>query len=110
MAEAVGIDVDRLFTATFALGSGLAGVGGALGADILAPTPTYAIQHLVFFLIVVAVGGLGSLKGAFVAALLLGIIDNGGKYLFPELGAFFIYAAMMALLLWRPAGLFGRRA
>ena len=110
MAEAVGIDVDRLFTATFALGSGLAGAGGALGADILAPTPTYAIQHLVFFLIVVAVGGLGSLKGAFVAALLLGIIDNGGKYLFPELGAFFIYAAMMALLLWRPAGLFGRRA
>ena len=110
MAEAVGIDVDRLFTATFALGTGLAGVGGALGADILAPTPTYAIQHLVFFLIVVAVGGLGSLKGAFVAALLLGIVDNGGKYLFPEFGAFFIYAAMMALLLWRPAGLFGRRA
>jgi len=110
MAEAIGIDVDRLFTMTFALGSGLAGVGGALGADLLAPQPTFAIQHLVYFLIVVAVGGLGSLRGAFVAALLLGIIDNGGKYLFPQFGAFFIYVAMMALLLWRPAGLFGRQA
>lgn len=109
MAEAVGIDVDRLFTLTFALGSGLAGVGGALGADLLAPQPTFAIQHLIYFLIVVAVGGLGSLRGAFVAALLLGIVDNGGKYLFPQFGAFFIYVAMMALLLWRPAGLFGRQ-
>ncbi len=108
MAESLGIDVRRLFSLTFALGSGLAGLGGALGAEILAISPSYGIEYLVYFLIVVSVGGLGSLRGAFIAALLLGIADYGGKYLLPELGGFFIYIAMIATLLWRPAGLFGR--
>jgi len=108
MAESLGINVGRLFTLTFALGSGLAGLGGALGADILAPTPAYAIEHLVYFLIVVAGGGLGSIRGPFVAALLLGVMDTAGKYYLPEFGAFFIYVAMMGLLLWRPHGIFGR--
>ncbi len=107
MAQSVGINTSRLFTLTFALGSGLAGLGGALGADLLAINPNYALENLVYFLIVVAVGGLGSIRGPFVAALLLGIADTGFKYLLPELGAFFIYALTMAVLLWRPRGLFG---
>ena len=108
MAEAVGIDTRLLFTLTFALGSGLAALGGGLGADILAIHPGYAFEYLVYFLMVVAVGGLGSIRGPFVAALLLGIGDTACKYLVPQLGAFFVYAAMIGLLLWRPAGLFGR--
>jgi len=108
MAQSVGINTSRLFTLTFALGSGLAGLGGALGADLLAINPSYALENLVFFLIVVAVGGLGSIRGPFIAALLIGIADTGFKYLLPELGAFFIYALTMAILLWRPRGLFGR--
>ena len=108
MARSVGIDVDRLFLLTFALGSGLAGLGGGLAIEIVGMSPTFAIQYLVFFLIVVAVGGLGSIRGAFVAAVLLGVIDTAGKYYWPEGGAFFIYAATVVLLLLKPAGLFGR--
>ena len=108
MAQSVGIDTSRLFMTTFALGSGLAGLGGGLGADLLAINPSYALQNLSYFLIVVAVGGLGSIRGPFVAALLLGTADSGFKYLLPEFGAFFIYALTMAILLWRPHGLFGR--
>jgi branched-chain amino acid transport system permease protein len=108
MAESLGINTSRLFTLTFALGSGLAALGGGLGADILAIYPGYAMEYLVYFLMVVAVGGLGSIRGPFVAALLLGIGDTACKYLVPQLGAFFIYLAMIGLLLWRPAGLFGR--
>jgi branched-chain amino acid transport system permease protein len=108
MAQSVGIDVDRLFTLTFALGSGLAALGGGLAVNIVGLTPSFAIQYLVLFLIVVSVGGLGSIRGTFLAALVLGIIDNGGKYLYPTGGAFFLYAATILLLLVRPAGLHGR--
>jgi len=108
MARSVGIDTDRLFTFTFALGSGLAAFGGGVGAEIMAIHPGYPVEHLVYFLIVVAVGGMGSVRGPFVAALLLGVSDTACKYLLPELGAFFIYVALFAALLWRPAGLFGR--
>src|SRR5438477_7452487 len=108
MAQSVGIDTSRLFMTTFAMGSGLAGLGGGLGADLLAISPSYALQNLAYFLIIVAVGGLGSIRGPFVAALLLGIADSGFKYLLPEFGAFFIYTLTMAILLWRPRGLFGR--
>jgi branched-chain amino acid transport system permease protein len=93
---------------TFALGSGLAGLGGGLGSDLLSITPTYALQNLVYFIVVVAVGGLSSIRGPFVAALLIGVADTAFKYLLPGLGAFFIYALTMALLLWRPQGLYGR--
>ena len=108
MAQSVGIDTSRLFMATFALGSGLAGLGGALGADLLAVNPGYALQNLVYFLIVVAVGGLGSIRGPFFAAVLIGVTDTASKYLVPQFGAFFIYALTLAVLLWRPRGLFGR--
>ena len=109
MAQSIGINTRRLFTLTFALGSGLAGLGGALGAEIIAVQPTYPFEHLVYFLIVVSVGGLGSLRGPFVAALLIGVTDTACKYWLPQFGAFFIYAATIVILLWRPAGLFGRR-
>ena len=108
MAQSVGINTSRLFTLTFALGSGLAGLGGGLGADLLAINPSYALDNLVYFLIVVSVGGLGSIRGPFLAALLIGVADTGFKYLLPELGAFIIYLLTMAILLWRPRGLFGR--
>jgi len=109
MAQSIGINTKRLFTITFAVGSGLAGLGGALGADIVAIQPTYPFEQLVYFLIVVSVGGLGSLRGPFIAALLIGITDTACKYWLPEAGAFFIYAATIGILLWRPAGLFGKR-
>jgi branched-chain amino acid transport system permease protein len=108
MAQSIGIDTSRLFMATFALGSALAALGGGLGAELLSISPNYALQNLAYFLIVVAVGGLGSIRGPFVAALLIGIADTGFKYLLPAFGAFFIYALTMAILLWRPRGLFGR--
>lgn len=108
MARSVGIDTDLLFTCTFALGSGLAALGGGLGAEMMSIHPHYAIEHLTYFLIVVAVGGMGSVRGPFVAALLLGISDTACKYLLPDLGAFFIYLALFGAMLWRPQGLFGR--
>jgi branched-chain amino acid transport system permease protein len=108
MAQSIGIDVDRLFTLTFALGSGLAGVGGALGTDISGMTPNYALEYLVYFLVVVSVGGMGSLRGAFAAALLIGMIDTAGKYYLPHFGAFFIFVVTIVVLLWRPQGLFGK--
>jgi len=108
MAQSIGINTSQLFALTFALGSALAALGGALGADFLPIVPGYALDNLVYFLIVVAVGGLGSIRGPFVAALLLGTADTAFKYIAPELGAFFIYALTMAVLLWRPRGLLGR--
>lgn len=110
MAASLGIDTAVLFTLAFALGSGLAGLGGALGADILAIDPGYAQEHLVMVLLVVAVGGLGSIRGPFFAAVLIGVADTACKYLIPEFGAFFIYVLALAVLLWRPHGLFGRAA
>lgn len=108
MAEATGLNSKRLFAIVFALGSVLAALGGALGAEVMAIEPEYALKHLVYFLIVVAVGGLGSVKGPFFAALLLGIGDSACKILAPEFGGIFIYVALFILLLIRPNGLFGR--
>ena len=108
MAESVGINVDRLFTLTFAVGSGLAALGGALAIQLFGLTPSFAVLYLVLFLIVVAVGGLGSLKGTLLAALVIGIIDTGGKYAFPVAGNLFIYAITVIVLLIKPAGFYGR--
>jgi len=110
MAQSIGINTKSLFTLTFAVGSGLAGLGGGLGAEIVAIQPTYPFEQLVFFLIVVSVGGLGSLRGPFVAALLIGVADTACKYWLPQFGAFFIYIATIGLLLWRPQGLMGKRS
>lgn len=108
MAQSIGINTSRLFALTFALGSGLAALGGALGAEFLPIVPGYGFANLALFLIVVAVGGLGSIRGPFFAALVIGIADTAFKYIAPELGAFFIYALTMVILLWKPRGLFGR--
>ncbi len=109
VALGVGIDVNRVFTITFAVGSGLAGLGGALGINALGLDPSFPIEYLVFFLIVVSIGGTaGSVKGALAAALLLGLSDTAGKYYIPQTGAFIIYVVMLLVMLWRPNGLFGR--
>ena len=108
MAETLGINTSRLFATAFALGSGLAALGGGLGADLLAIAPGYALDNLVYFLIIVAIGGLGSIRGSFLAALVVGVADTAFKYFVPEFGAFFIYALTMAILLRYPNGIFGR--
>jgi branched-chain amino acid transport system permease protein len=109
MARGLGIDVDRTFAITFALGSGLAGLGGALAIEIIGLDPSFALTYLIYVLIVVSVGGLGSITGSFTAAIVLGISDVAGKYYIPQLGAFLIYLVMITLLMWRPLGLRGRR-
>ena len=108
MAESVGINVDLLFTLTFALGSALAALGGGLAIQLFGLSPSFAVLYLVLFLIVVAVGGLGSLKGTLLAALVIGVIDTAGKYLYAEAGGFFIYAITVIVLLIKPAGFYGR--
>ncbi len=107
-ARGLGISVNRVFATTFAVGSGLAGLGGALGAEILGLDPGFPLKSMIYFLIVVAVGGTSSITGPFLAALLLGIGDVAGKYYVPKFGGFVIYSIMIAVLIWRPRGLFSR--
>ena len=109
IARGMGIDVDRVFSVTFALGSGLAGLGGALGIDVLGLDPTFPLKFIVYFLLVVVVGGAGNVTGTLAAAILLGVLDVAGKYYVPQAGAFVIYAAMVILLVAFPAGLLGRK-
>jgi len=108
-AVGMGINVERVFSVTFALGSALAGLGGALGIDVLGLDPTFPLKYMVYFLLVVAVGGAGTIRGPLLAALLLGVCDVAGKYYMPQIGSFVIYAVMIVLLLLFPAGLAGRR-
>jgi branched-chain amino acid transport system permease protein len=108
VARGLGINVSRIFLVTFAAGSGLAGLGGALGADIIGLDPTFPLKFMIYFLIVVAVGGTTSVTGPLLASLLLGIADVAGKYYVPKMGAFIIYAVMLAVLAIRPQGLFTR--
>jgi branched-chain amino acid transport system permease protein len=108
-AAGLGINVNRVFALTFALGSGLAGLGGGLGIDVLGLDPTFPLKYMVYFLLVVAVGGTGTIKGPLVAALILGVFDVAGKYFVPQVGGFVIYALMVVLLILFPAGLYGRR-
>lgn len=108
-ARGLGINVNRIFSLTFALGSALGGIGGALGVDVLGLDPTFPLKYMVYFLIVVAVGGAGTIRGPLIAALILGVFDVAGKYYVPEVGAFVIYGLMVALLLLFPRGLVVRR-
>jgi branched-chain amino acid transport system permease protein len=109
VASGLGINVNVVFAATFAVGSGLAGLGGALGAEVLGLDPTFPLKFMVYFLIVVAVGGTSSITGPLLAALLLGVADVAGKYYVPKLGAFIVYSLMLVILIWRPQGLFVRQ-
>ena len=108
VARGLGVDVNRVFSLTFALGSALAGLGGALGVEMLGLDPEFPVKYLVYFLIVVSVGGSGNILGSLYAAILLGVADVAGKYYIPQVGAFIIYAVMVVTLIYRPHGLFGR--
>jgi branched-chain amino acid transport system permease protein len=108
MAESLGINIDRLFAITFGFGSGMAALGGGLGAEFLGLDPQYALKYLVFFLIVVAVGGAGRVTGVFYASLIIGVLDFVLKKYVPQGGTLFIYVLTILLLLWRPQGLFGK--
>lgn len=108
VARGLGINVSLIFALTFALGSGLAGLGGALGGELMGLDPNFPLKFLIYFMIVVTVGGTSSITGPFIAALLLGIADVAGKYYLPEIGAFIIYAVMVLVLVFRPHGLFSR--
>ena len=109
VAAGLGINVNIVFLSTFAFGSGLAGLGGALGAEVLGLDPTFPLKFMIYFLIVVAVGGTSSITGPLLAALLLGVADVAGKYYIPKMGAFIVYSLMIVILIWRPQGLFVRQ-
>jgi branched-chain amino acid transport system permease protein len=107
-ASGLGININLVFLSTFAFGSGLAGLGGALGADLLGLDPTFPLKFMIYFLVVVAVGGTTTITGPLLASLLLGIADVAGKYYIPTMGAFIIYCVMIVALMWRPQGFFAR--
>jgi branched-chain amino acid transport system permease protein len=109
VAAGLGINVNVVFLSTFAVGSGLAGLGGAMGAEVLGLDPSFPLKYMIYFLIVVAVGGTSSITGPLLAALLLGIADVAGKYYIPKMGAFIVYTLMIVILIWRPQGLFVRK-
>jgi branched-chain amino acid transport system permease protein len=109
VAAGLGINVNVVFLSTFAVGSGLAGLGGAMGAEVLGLDPGFPLKYMIYFLIVVAVGGTSSITGPLLAALFLGIADVAGKYYIPKMGAFIVYTLMIVILIWRPQGLFVRR-
>ena len=109
VAAGMGINVNIVFLSTFAFGSGLAGLGGALGAEVLGLDPSFPLKFMIYFLIVVAVGGTSSITGPLLAALLLGVADVAGKYYIPKMGAFIVYSLMIVILIWRPQGLFVRQ-
>ena len=108
VAGGLGLNVNRIFLLTFAMGSGLAGLGGALGAEVLGLDPTFPLKFMIYFLIVCSVGGTTTITGPLLAALLLGIADVAGKYYVPKLGAFIVYTLMIVILMIRPQGLFAR--
>jgi len=108
MAESLGIQTELIYSATFALAVGLGAFGGVIGAEILPIEPFYALRYMVVFLVVVSVGGAGSILGALSASLLLGLADTTGKYLAPEFGEFFFYLAVILIVFLFPHGLFGR--
>lgn len=107
-ASCLGIDTSRVFSLTFALGAGLAALGGIMGAELLPIDAYYPLRYMVLFLTVVAVGGLGSITGSFLAAMALGILDTAARYQFPEFGTIFFYVAMIVILGLRPQGLLGK--
>ena len=108
VAGGLGLNVNRIFLMPFAVGSGLAGLGGALGAEVLGLDPSFPLKFMIYFLIVCSVGGTTTITGPLLAALLLGVADVAGKYYVPKLGAFIVYTLMIVILMVRPQGLFAR--
>jgi branched-chain amino acid transport system permease protein len=109
VAGACGLNTELIFALTFAIGGGLAGLGGALSANLLGLDPNFPLRYLVYLLIIVSVGGMGTISGTLIAGLALGIADVMGKYYFPQFGGFVIYVLTVACMLWRPHGLLGRQ-
>ncbi|MGV3573403.1 MAG: branched-chain amino acid ABC transporter permease [Ramlibacter sp.] len=110
-AESLGIPVQRVYALTFGAGAALAALGGILGAELMPLEPYYPVKYLVLVLVVVAVGGMGSITGSAVAAVALGMVETASKYLAADWGSLFFFAAVAVVLAWRPAGiLVARRA
>jgi branched-chain amino acid transport system permease protein len=109
MAQSMGINVPVLFSLTFALGSGLAAFGGALGAPMLPLEPLYPFKYLILVLVVVALSGFGNVKSVVGVAIVVGIVETAGRLFFPGLGAFLIYLLLIVLMIWRRDGLFSAR-
>jgi branched-chain amino acid transport system permease protein len=110
MAQAIGIDVPRLFSIAFAIGSALAALGGALGAPLLPLEPLYPFKYLVLVLVIVALSGFGNVRATVFVATFVGVVDTAARYFLPESGAFTIYVLLIILIIWRPDGLFSRRS
>jgi branched-chain amino acid transport system permease protein len=110
MAQSIGIDVPRLFSIAFAVGSALAALGGALGAPLLPLEPLYPFKYLVLVLVIVALSGFGNVKTTVFVAMFVGIVDTAARYFLPDSGAFTIYVLLIVLIVWRPDGLFSRRS
>lgn len=109
MAQAIGVDTDRLFSMSFAIGGGLAALGGGVGAGMLPLEPFYPLKYLVLVLIVVALSGAGNVRSALGAAIFVGVVDTAGRFLMPQLGGFVIYILLIVLVVWRSEGLFVRQ-
>ena len=109
MAQAIGVDVGKLFSLSFAIGGGLAALGGALGAGMLPLEPFYPLKYLVLVLIIVALSGAGNVRAALVAAILVGVVDTAGRFLLPEVGGFVIYLLLIVLVVWRGDGILAGR-
>ncbi|MDT3380455.1 branched-chain amino acid ABC transporter permease [Labrys neptuniae] len=110
MAASLGVRTTIVYAVSFAIAVGLAAFGGIVGAELLPIEPYYALRYMVTFLVVVCVGGAGSIPGALLACLVLGLVDTAGRYLLPEYGEFFFYLAVIAIVCVFPRGLMGRRA
>jgi branched-chain amino acid transport system permease protein len=108
-ASGCGLNTHVVFALTFAIGGGLAGLGGALSASLLGLDPNFPFRYLVYMLIVVSVGGNGTIVGTLVAALAIGIADVATKYYVPAAGGSIIYIVTVGVMLWRPQGLLGRK-
>jgi branched-chain amino acid transport system permease protein len=109
MAQAIGLNVPLLFSATFALGCGLAALGGILAAPMLPIEPMWPLKYLVLVLVIVALAGHGQVRASVLVALIVGIVETAGRYLLPQFGAFVIYVLLITLMVWRPDGLLARR-
>lgn len=109
MAQAMGMNVPLLFSATFALGCGLAALGGILAAPMLPMEPMWPLKYLVLVLVIVALSGHGQVGASVVVAVLVGLVETAGRYFFPQYGAFFIYLLLIGLMVWRPDGLLVKR-
>ena len=106
MVQALGIPIRFLYRVVFAIGVGLAALAGLVAAPVSSVYPGMGNQVLIICFVVVVIGGIGSIRGAFVAALLVGVVDTFGKVLFPSLAGMLVYVLMAAMLLWKPEGLF----